>query len=192
MPLNKGCTASSNNIHSPNTTQIATFLPAQLNELHSLSLSSPPHSYTIIYIVLCARAIKKSNVIIVVGFFIFLPFSDLPSSSFFLKMYSVHDMITSVSKSLADRASVGARTTTSRRETESGITFAFHVIYLPHPSQVRKSSYMYLRRDVDIYYLEYIYILKEKSSYERKLTCTFWRHFTMYRCTGVLMVFVAL
>lgn len=130
-------------IHSPNTTQIATFLPAQLNELPSLSLSSPPHSYTIIYIVLCARAIKKSNVIIVVGFFIFLPFSDLPSSSFFLKMYSVHDMITSVSKSLADRASVGARTTTSRRETESGITFAFHVIYLPHPSQVRKSSYMY-------------------------------------------------
>ena len=46
--------------------------------------------------------------------------------------------------------------------------------------------------EMSIYYLEYIYILKEKSSYERKLTCTFWRHFTMYRCTGVLMVFVAL
>lgn len=79
-----------------------------------------------------------------------LVFFFLPSifwSSFFLlfllEYVSVHDMITSVSKSLADRASVGARTTTSRRETESGITFAFHVIYLPHPSQVRKSSYMY-------------------------------------------------
>ena len=34
-------------------------------------------------------------------------------------------MITSVSKSLADRASVGARTTTSR--SESGVNFAFHV-----------------------------------------------------------------